>query len=343
MFDSVVWHVARFGWLRVGASLSVLALTHGVVLLMAVVQLDAIVDWSATWSIVAETPVWWRGLALAALVAGQGLGERRVVRRLWLEPHGLLLRQPLGPVDLGAPALLLLGLVVTPLAAIGGLATGSWVTTVVWGLLGALGVAAWAGPRSALGLPVTLLVGGAATVAELHGALAGLVVGAALVLGIPALGHASRRWAVEASEAPGIQLPQPRSPILALLHRDLLILGREGPRHLLGPLSLGAALAVVVGLMRRNNAEPEGLVAGAGLVGLGLASWSAHGAVTAVVHRLGAAFDPPHWPLRARVRVAALIGLSAGLIAPSWAVAAVGGLPVLGPGDQLGQLAAWWG
>lgn len=333
---------ARLGWSRVGREVGVFVFGQVVALAMGVVQLDAMVDWPATWALVDAAPAWAHGGVVAALLALFGLGARRFVRRTWLGSHEFLLRQPLSPVDRGLPSLALLGLIMVPLPLIGGLATGSAMTAGTWGLLGAVGLAGLAGPRG-WGLGAVVGVGCAATLAKLHPGLEGLIAVATLAWGIPALGHAARGWAIEGSKSETSLLPRPTGPVLALLHRDTLVLAREPSRHLLEPWIVAAVLGVVVMLARRNNADSGGLVAGAGLVGLGLAGLVAHGGLTAVVRRLGRAFDPPHWPVRARQRAGALVLLAAGLVAPSWAVAAVGGWPVLSVADQLAQIAIWWG
>ncbi|MEN0065038.1 MAG: hypothetical protein AAGA48_23040 [Myxococcota bacterium] len=336
-----MWRIAlRWGWDRVGAAVGVDLFGKMVLLLMAIVQLDAIVDWPTTWHLVQQAPAWWHGVTLGSLVAAQGLFERRRLRRVWLASHERLLRQPLEAVDLGVASLTLLGLLALPLGVMGGIATGSGVTALTWTLLGALGMGALGGPRPWRGglLVVGVVVFG--TLTQRFPWLAPLVWLLAIRFGVPWLGRAAREWAIEGGEGRAANpWPQPQSPLAALLHRDAQLLTRRERRRLWESLGLAAALAAVIALMRRNNADSSGLVRGAGLVGTGIAALIAHGGLTALVQRLGTQFDPSPWPVRVRTRAFALVLLAAGLTSPSWAVAAVGGLPVLGILDQATQFA----
>lgn len=329
--------VVRWGALRVGRALAVHLVVRLVAVWMLVVQLDAMVDWRASWALVAEAPVGAFAAAFAVVSVLQGLSERAATRRLWLAPHGVLLRQPIGSAELGVGALALLGVLASPVGAIAAMATGSVLTAVTWTLLVALTTGAWAvGARH--GLLASLGGAALAALAQGHAVGALAVVLGATAVGVPALGSASRHAAVEGGPGAGaVPLPRPRGPLAALLQRDALLLWRADRTPVLSSLGVAAGLALVLGLVRRNNTDPAGLVGGGAVFGLAAAGLVAHGAVTTVVRTLGPRFDPPSWPIAPTVRAASIVLLAASLLAPSAAVAAVGGWGVVGWDQQLVQ------
>lgn len=334
--------VIRWGWRTVRGPLSAYLLVRGTAVLWVTVQADAVVDWITLRAAYTQSPSLWVGIALGGLFLLNGLGERAAVRRLWLVPHGFLRRQPLTRVERGIASMVLLAVMASPWGFVGLLVSGSAVTAALWMSGAAVVSGAWAGRRPDAGVVASVLVGGLAGLGHAHLVLALLGIVLSLGIGVWGLGSAARDWALE-SEGRRVRsfVPRPRTVLGSLVQRDSRVLLRTSPGHGLGAAGLGVVVGLVTGLIRHNNPDPAGLLTGAGLIGLGMASLVAHGGLRAVVRQLGERLDPPRWPVTASTRAVGLGVVAAGLMAPSWAAAASGGLGVLSAFDHLHQVVVW--
>lgn len=283
-----------------------------IALALAVVEIDAVTDWTATRSALRLLhPVQRFALVGLAVAAGVASGVVPLRRTLRAPQDRWRWRLPLGPLG-GAVALApAWGLAVAPLTGPGWLLDRPFALPVV-------AVApALAGAAGHRGVALASLVLGAvaAAVGEVPGVavgLAGVVVGAATMAASPPEGHPvpRRSWALPSW-----------GPVDALVRRDLLALWRLRPGAVVAALLVpGPAFAVQSTAVANLPLVGEGAVHG-GLVVLTLAGSVGAGAVLALPVLLGSALDPRRAPVGAAGRAALLTGVGALLVAPSaWGV-----------------------
>ncbi len=317
---------ARGPWLRI-------AVPRLTVLGFGVVEVDAVVDWGATTALLQARSATETAAACAGLAALIALSERRATRTLLLgERHAVIRRQPLPGGAYGPGVTALVAPLLVPAAGLGGLWHGSPWGALLWAAAVLCPVTAWAADRRAVALAAVAPAGALAGVARAVPALLPIVA----LLSLLAVPFAGRLFAAAEPEI----LPPIRSrtaglsgPRTALLHRDLLALWRM-ERHLLGgPLLVPAPAALVVLAMRVNGPYGDEATTAGAAVGLAAAGVGALQLPATAAGRLGAGYDPPHWPIRALDRAlvtAALAGL--GVLPTAVAVGLAARLPLV---DQL--------
>ncbi len=261
-------------------------------------------------------------LVAQALVLGPRLGGVLLGPGLaWLR------RQPLGggPWSLALAPWLLLPALPCAMVALMWPWPGSLALLGCWAALGALLLLpAAAGLRG--------IVPGAASACGAWGLLwlassgpSGLVV--AILLAWGALLAGSGRLYLWLAARPGgvaLGLPgRPRSPMGALLRRDLLALLRRAPGSLVAALLLPLAPLALLWAFRASAqlSEPGLLLAARVLLALGTPTVLV--VLGRLVDLLGARFDAPREPASPGLRVASLALLAAGVHAPALALALV--------------------
>jgi hypothetical protein len=267
-------------------------------LMLALVQLDAMVDWGHAARLLAEQPASVRWAVALTVVVGwvqtvaPALGTSlRAPRDRWRW------RLPLSSFDLAVGLAPAWGLAVLPLVAV-----GQWMVLPL--ALPAAAVApamAWASGRR--GTAVVWLV---ASAAMLWGAL--WVPFGGLWLVAAALGGARALAASPPTERPtaGWLTLRPRGPLSAAAIGDLLALWRLRRSLVLGPLFVSVPAWAVQSTAVDNVPLHGASATVGGLVVLTLAgSWAA-GAVLMLPTLLGRAFDPRRAPLSPGGRVASL-------------------------------------
>lgn len=288
-----------------------------VLLLLAAVQADAVVDWGALASHVAALPLLVRGglaTALAALWAYVGAQPLRVALRASCDRWRW--RLPLSAVDQAVGLTPLWACAMAPAVAVG------WLVGVPLAL-----------PAAAL-LPTVALACGRWGVAALGVAFAAavLVLAQSLPLGLVAWPVAAwlgaRVLAVSpppAGEAGTKTGVRPWGAASALWLRDLLALWRLQRGLVLGPLLVSApAWAVQHTAVSHYPLHGESAVRG-GLLVLSLATAYAAGAVLALPQCLGPALDPRRAPMSAGARAAWMASVGGALAMPCVIAVLLGG------------------
>jgi len=312
---------------RVGA----IVLSRWLVVLFVLIQVDAMVDWSATHRIIGEQPPWLVGTTVGALLLAMASQERKAVADLlYEERHALLWRQPLPARHWSVAIAMPLIAVGSPLIALAVIAYGPTAVGAIALFLGLWCLPAVLIARGSwvLGVGVTALAAGVATVAHAL-PMVQIPLAAAVWLGLAAtLGPAYIAAASRPVKVPKPRSWRPRSPIGALLHRDLLCLWRTERSLVLSCLVVAAPIAAVTwGLRVNGHIGPAGL-ATATIVGLGFAAPVMMGALARLPIRLGSQLNPPSWPISALTRFRSWALLAGLLLAPSWAAAATMGKPI---------------
>jgi hypothetical protein len=127
---------------------------------------------------------------------------------------------------------------------------------------------------------------------------------------------------------------QPGGPVRALVLRDLLLLWRAERSLLLSGFALAPIVGVMVLAARVNGPFEGGTLATGTRVAMAFAAPLGLSMLAACVRHLGAAWDPPSWPISTPTRAAAMAIVASVAILPSWAAASVGGAPALGLVDH---------
>ncbi|MCA9493046.1 MAG: hypothetical protein KC621_24110 [Myxococcales bacterium] len=314
------------------------------------VQLDAMVDWSATTRMLrARAPL--EALVAAALVVLlTGTSERRAARRLLLgDRHAVIRRQPVSGSLFGPGVTALLSPLAVPAASLGLLWHGSWWGALLWGSATLCPTVAFAADRPLLGLGATLPAAVGVLLAQAVPAVLPLVGAVAAALGVPAAGKTFVRSEVVGLSPAGSLRRGLRGPVTALLHRDLLALWRMDRPTLLSALATAVPAGLVIHAMRVNGPFGDEATLTGAAIWLVLAGLIALQLPAAAALRTGHAQDPAHWPTTAVQRVGATGLLVAVGLFPTWlAVAALGHLPPLASlrllllGAALIGGASWW-
>ena len=328
------WHALRWVVRTASPALSVHVLPRWLVLALAVVQADAVVNWEMlSAELRAQSPLT-AGIALGGLVGLNAWGEARAARQaLFGSPFVVLRRQPLPGAALGPAVAWPLLLLAVPVTGLG----------VIWhGMHNPVAAGWW----TLLALPAGLLAGARrplATVAATAGA-AGLaawgqafpaaipaLAGFGTLLLIPALGvWAMHPWCAEHGRAPRPTSVRARSsvPLPAVLaHRDVRALWRGAPGRLWTGWALAPIVGTVVYLFRVNgraNAMELTRVSVVALAALGPWVLATLAALARIVP-----LDVRRWPVSALQRTQGFMLLGGVLLAPSCAAAAIGGAPVM--------------
>ncbi|HHO51752.1 MAG TPA: hypothetical protein ENK18_12970 [Deltaproteobacteria bacterium] len=313
---------------------------HGVIrwflLSLLWVELDAMINLAEASRQLRGAPPALAALALGALVSLQAISEARITRDLILSRRSALLRRQPVPGWTHGPAVAgILAVLVAPVGGLGLLWYRTPTAGLLWTGLAMSPALLWAGRRPLSALGATAAAAGLAAAAQRWpGAMAPLA-GAIWLVVIPGAGLGTVAWA-EDHEALPHRIPwRPRSAVGALLQRDLICLWRRERRLVLRSLGIASLLGLVVAAMRINGPTAAPGLAVGGLVGLSFVAPGALSALGALGRHLGPQLDPPTWPIPALHRAAGLAVIGATTLAPSWAAAAVGGAPILGPSGHL--------
>lgn len=314
------------------------------------VQLDAMVDWSATTHLLKARPPVEAFLAAWLVVLLTGAGERRAARRLLLgDRHAVIRRQPVPGPRFGPGVTALLSPLAVPAASLGLLWHGSWWGALLWGSATLCPTVAFAADRPLLGLGATLPAAVGVLLAQAVPAVLPLVGGVAAALGVPAAGETFARSDVVGLTPAGSVRRGLRGPVTALLHRDVLALWRLDRPTLLSALLPALPAGLVVHAMRVNGPFGDEATLTGAAIWLVLAGLAALQLPAAAALRTGHAHDPAHWPTTAAQRVGATGLLVASGLFPTWlAVSAFAHLPALASlrllllGTALVGGACWW-
>jgi len=303
-------------------------------LLLVVVQLDVIVDWTALGEGLRALAPGPAAVAWAVLACAGALDSRRFVAAELLGPRlDLVRRQPVSASAAGVPTALLLLILGAPVAAVAAVWYGpsDTIAMALWTLLGT-------GPALLLGagrpLAAILVVGLAMSVVAIGQAwpAARLPALAAAVVGmLPLLGAGAMRLAPGGGTRAQRVGGRSTGVLTALVRRDVLALVRREP----GTLAALGVVALLVGLVVRvarvNNAVHGMASVCAALLALAAVGPFVLAGAGAAARHAGRRFDPPEWPVLGRTRALALAATASVLLLPSWAAAAVGGAGALGP------------
>ncbi len=291
-------------------------------LLFAWVQLDAVVNWSATSQQMMARPAWQVVAGSGVVLALWTVSVTRLVRRTLLSDSlNWLRRQPLSDRAFGAVSTGILAPIVLPIAVV------SWVIYgvtlgpfLLWAAVLFAFVPAIAARR--VQSSAFAIATGTAGLAAMHYApILATVLAVVVFIGSQrAVGRAFRQPPL----SPGVRSIGKWLPTvpLALVQRDLVGLTRTRPSVWLSAIFTAAFLGICMHFVGANaGLSPEGhtkvlivMVAIAGFVGLG--------GLGEVVDALGPRFDPRAWPVSPGQRALATLIAAGVLIAPTWAAAA---------------------
>ena len=269
------------------------------------------------------------------LIAGLALISRAGLRAVLLGPHmAALVRQPIPPLRWSLALVVPMATAGIPLLAIAALHPGPApvLRVVSWGAL-------WAPVAIAVaGHSATRSVVAVAVAAVLMAVTAG-PVGPWPLLAVAWAAWASGRWMVwGATRGPSGTMSlswRPRTPIGAVVQRDVLCLLRTEARGVAAAPAAGlVAGAMMAQLQRKETFAPDGLTDSAAVLLVMGAIPALIAVVGRLLERLRGQLIPPGWPVSAGLRAASLV-LLAGLAA-SPALAAVGAASPLPRAPLLG-------
>ncbi|MBX2799570.1 MAG: hypothetical protein KTR31_17975 [Myxococcales bacterium] len=327
----VAGRIARWGAASVSKPLRAHLVPRITLLMLLVVQLDVIVDWSKLSEALRAQPAWVAAAAGAAAIGLNGWSERRAVADLLLGPrHALLRRQPAPQLAYGPAAAALLASLGLPLAVLATAWYGQPWAALLWVSLAAPAAALFGGGRPLAGALATTATAPVLALGQTVPALLPVLAVAVSLCTLPLLGWLTTTLPREGQAPPASVGVGSRWPWVALLHRDALALWRRDRGIVWGSLVAAPLVGTVLYFTRVNNRASELTLARTTLVALAAVGPLALAGVSAAARRLRGAFDPPRWPTAPWMRALAMVVLGALLLAPSWAAAAVGGAPDLG-------------
>lgn len=333
--------LAWWWWRAVARPLRSHIVVRWILLLLLLVQLDAMSNLAAASQQLRAAPPALAALALGGLVGLHAVSEVRATRDLLLSRRSSLLRrQPVRGLDHGPAVAGILAVLTAPVGGLGLLWYRDPAAGILWAGLAAGPTLLWAARRRLGALIGAGLAAGLAALGQRWPVLmAPLALGIWLAT-VPLVGHGVVIWAEDHEGLP-VRLPwRPQTAAGALLQRDLICLWRRERGLLLGFVAAAPVLGLAVAAMRINGpTEAPGLAVGT-VVGLSLIGAGVLNVLGALARHLGSQLDPPAWPIPALHRAAGLTTLAGLALAPSWAAAAVGGSPTLGPAGHL-QIAAF--
>ena len=297
-------------------------------LLFVVLQLDAIINWDALRDQLVAAPRWYVAILFSALFTLWGVIAGRLLRPVWSQPAiAFLVRQPLSYWQWVRYLLPPLSIAFAPLV-------GVW-----W--LAPHHIAAPMHYVGFVGLAWTTILG-----ASFHGALAtkwvaaGIAVTTALILGyayqplvaflavivsvvlLPLSVSGIRDQITRTNQTSDRNLAS-ISPIVAVVRRDFRCLWRLERKTLYGTIQLAVVAGLFMLALRTNGnvVGREAFELACGL--LSLALLPIYDTLTRLKSRLGPELIRRRWPLSYRQRAGALLCLSLGLAAPSFAALCV--------------------
>ncbi|MBW2253841.1 MAG: hypothetical protein JRI25_04510 [Deltaproteobacteria bacterium] len=344
-FRTLLLH-ARLVRQVVGRRLSARLFPAWMLLVFLLSQFWDTLDWPAiSAALTAQTPTA-AGSTIAVLLGVWGFLWGRAVRTtLYAETLRFLWRQPLPPHSWSialAPHLVAIGL---PLALV----------SVLWRsphplLQALLWLGLWVVPALALGTRTAR--GAAWSLPALAVAWAGVAISRLMPQALPLLVPVTWLGVVLASGALYLRMRprgtgnvwstpgRPRSPLGAILRRDLLCLWRLERGSLVLCLLPPLLVVPVIGGLSRNAGLEGGDLTTAGLAALALTAPVGLYPLARLSMRLRRQLDPPTWPLGVGSRTAALFLVGCLALAPAWA-----GTTAATPGDPVGILstATLWG
>ncbi len=298
------------------------------VILFAVVQAEAVVDFHRLSAELHALPAPQVGVLAGGLLGLFALAERRsAVGLLWSDTLSVAWRQPVPDRAWSVATGVVFAALCVPTWALAvlfygptGLAAAA-LWCVAWSSV--LGAATLPGRRTLWAGPVWLA---AVTVIAAGHALPSLQWLFALLSGaafVALWGSAYRRSVPRLYAPPRVGFGRARGWLSGLVIRDLLVVWRTDRTVLLGPLTGAPLVGAVVWALHHNGGLVGGDLGAGAVAILAMVAVSIAHALDTLCGALGRRLDPPQWPISVPQRALALAVVAGLCLAPSWAAAAV--------------------